>query len=99
MSSSVLTRQDSSDEIRTNRFTFVLPTSTTGTGNGTGSGSDPSENKNKPSSDFSISELSKKVMNNLRDKSPRCGLDIFSSGSREENGENSKKFFFFICND
>ena len=25
-------------------------------------------------------------MNNFRDKSPRCGLDIFSSGSKDENG-------------
>ena len=96
-------RPDSSDEIRTSssRFTFTLPNSLTSASvSSTLSGADANDAKPK-SSDFSISEISKKVMSNLRDKSPRCGLDIFSSAttttstSKEEtNGQNNGKNLF-----
>ena len=87
-----LTGQDSGDEIRPSRFTFVLPTSSTATSSSSSNGDGQPQPPNKNKSDFSISEISKKVMNNFRDKSPRCGLDLFSSALKDENSFNKSKF-------
>ena len=86
------TGQDSGDEIRPSRFTFVLPTSSTATSSSSSNGDGQPQPPNKNKSDFSISEISKKVMNNFRDKSPRCGLDLFSSALKDENTFNKSKF-------